>query len=193
MLERLRQWINQRRLNIIRNAFTKSLTVHLSDEKYYINQRCVLSVKLADTSDIEAMVAIQKNCYDGDVPWQQEILKRELMYNPSSLYIIVYDQQHPVAFIGAWIQRSECHVTNIATIPEYRRLGIGTFLLRQLTDIAYQKKVCKMTLEVRMTNTTAKKLYETNGFQTQGMRAHYYADQEDALTMLKWLKGEHGC
>jgi ribosomal-protein-alanine N-acetyltransferase len=44
-----------------------------------------------------------------------------------------------------------------------------------------------MTLEVRVTNEIAKKLYYKLGFQDGGIRKNYYTDtQEDALVM--WVE-----
>jgi ribosomal-protein-alanine N-acetyltransferase len=68
--------------------------------------------------------------------------------------------------------------------PNYRRLGLGEFMLANLIDIAYSIGAKWVTLEVRVTNYSAQNLYRKYGFREAGLRHRYYSDnQEDALIM----------
>jgi [ribosomal protein S18]-alanine N-acetyltransferase len=89
-----------------------------------------------------------------------------------------------VGYTGMWIMVDEAHVTTIAVDPPYRGEGIGELLLLGLLEEAYslQAEVC--TLECRVTNLVAQRLYRKYTFQDAGIRKRYYSDDgEDALIM----------
>jgi ribosomal-protein-alanine N-acetyltransferase len=68
--------------------------------------------------------------------------------------------------------------------PRYRRRRIGERLLLALLDMARDRHAREATLEVRLSNLAARRLYEKYGFRPVGIRPRYYSDnQEDALIM----------
>src|SRR3989442_7010944 len=89
-----------------------------------------------------------------------------------------------IGFAGLWLMVDEAHITTIAMHPDYRRRGLGEFMLVSLIDIAYSIGAKWVTLEVRVSNYTAQNLYRKYGFREAGLRHRYYSDnQEDALIM----------
>ncbi len=89
-----------------------------------------------------------------------------------------------VGFAGLWLMVDEAHVTTIAMHPNFRRRGLGEYMLASLIEIAYDIGAKWVTLEVRVTNYNAQNLYRKYGFREAGLRHHYYSDnQEDALIM----------
>ncbi|MDQ2714184.1 MAG: ribosomal protein S18-alanine N-acetyltransferase [Chloroflexota bacterium] len=97
--------------------------------------------------------------------------------SPSNLAAII-------GFAGLWLMVDEAHITTIAMHPDFRRLGLGEFMLMSLIDIAYGIGAKWVTLEVRVSNYSAQNLYRKYGFREAGLRHRYYSDnQEDALIM----------
>ena len=87
-----------------------------------------------------------------------------------------------------WFILEEAHITVLAIQAPYRRQGLGQLLLTTLLDAAIQRQSEWATLEVRISNLPAQKLYEKFGFITIGQRKKYYPDTgEDALIL--WNKG----
>ncbi|KAK9841808.1 hypothetical protein WJX81_004521 [Elliptochloris bilobata] len=83
----------------------------------------------------------------------------------------------------------ELQVLELAVLPEFRRRGVGTELVRELV-----RGSCRaggtVLLEVRAGNAAAVALYQQRlGFATVGRRRGYYADGEDALLMAMPLLG----
>ncbi|HVA92594.1 MAG TPA: ribosomal protein S18-alanine N-acetyltransferase [Chloroflexota bacterium] len=94
------------------------------------------------------------------------------------------DQQTMAGYAGLWLVIDEAHVTTIAVRPEYRGKGLGELLLVALTEIALDINARWLTLEVRVSNSTAQALYRKYGFKPAGVRPKYYSDnREDALIM----------
>jgi ribosomal-protein-alanine N-acetyltransferase len=89
-----------------------------------------------------------------------------------------------VGFVGFWIMADEAHITSIAVRENYRRQGIGELLMVAVMDMAKDLKARIVTLEVRVSNTGAQKLYSRYGFTRVGIRKGYYTDnREDAVVM----------
>jgi ribosomal-protein-alanine N-acetyltransferase len=73
---------------------------------------------------------------------------------------------------------------NVAVDPTSRRRGIATALLERLFELTRDDARRGYTLEVRVSNAGAIRLYERLGFQARGTRRGYYTDnREDALIM----------
>ena len=93
--------------------------------------------------------------------------------------------QTPIAgYVSVWYQGEEAHITEIAVRETRRGNGIGELLLiGSLREaVKYGSKV--MTLEARVSNFIAQRLYEKYGFKNVGTRKAYYSDnREDAVIM----------
>jgi ribosomal-protein-alanine N-acetyltransferase len=74
------------------------------------------------------------------------------------------------------------HLMNVAVDLDYRRLGVASALLEHLFETAGDHE--RYTLEVRISNEEAIRMYESYGFRSAGVRRRYYHDNnEDALIM----------
>jgi ribosomal-protein-alanine N-acetyltransferase len=81
-------------------------------------------------------------------------------------------------YVDAW------HVMNVAVAPKHRRKQIASALLDRLFDVTAGEGRRGYTLEVRVSNDVAIRLYERAGFKPRGVRRGYYTDnREDALIM----------
>jgi [ribosomal protein S18]-alanine N-acetyltransferase len=135
--------------------------------------------------DLSAIEEIEKRSYP--TPWSRAMFAGELA-KPSSICLGAYDtEQGALAgyliisrYVDAW------HVMNVAVAPEYRRRGIAQTLLEQLFELTAGDERRGYTLEVRVSNDAAIRLYERLGFVARGVRRGYYTDnREDALIMWK--------
>ncbi|NTV65890.1 MAG: ribosomal protein S18-alanine N-acetyltransferase, partial [Oscillochloris sp.] len=105
----------------------------------------------------------------------------------SALFPPSSDSTHSCPIIGyggLWLTVDDAHVTTIAVDPQFRGCGVGELLLNGLIDAAYELQAKMLTLEVRVSNAVAQRLYVKYGFQPAGTRPRYYTDNaEDALIM----------
>ena len=117
--------------------------------------------------------------------WSRESLEKELS-NPLAKYMVAEVNNKVVGFAGLWTICNEGHITNIAVHPNYRGQGIGSKLVESLIKNSSSWYINALTLEVRASNKIAQNLYKKYGFKEEGMRKHYYQDNnEDAIIMCK--------
>jgi ribosomal-protein-alanine N-acetyltransferase len=132
--------------------------------------------------DIPAVHAIESASFP--TPWPPYAFRGELETNRMAHYLVVRAAQRLVAYAGIWLMVDEAHVTTFAVLPAYRRRGIGGRLLSELIELAAQLGATVVTLEVRLSNAGARRLYQQFGFRPVGVRPRYYSDNgEDALIM----------
>lgn len=85
----------------------------------------------------------------------------------------------------------EAHLLNIAIDPIAQGKGYGKKLLLAILEDARAQGAEEMFLEVRPSNTSASRLYQSVGFNRYGLRKNYYPakqGREDALLMRKLLQ-----
>ena len=87
-------------------------------------------------------------------------------------------------YVGIWFQGDQAHITEIAVRESLRGRGIGELLLIGTVRAAYEQGLEEVTLEARVSNFIAQRLYDKYGFNEVGIRKNYYADnREDAVIM----------
>jgi ribosomal-protein-alanine N-acetyltransferase len=118
------------------------------------------------------------------VPWPPEAYRSELQGNRLASYLVLRVDGAVVGYGGIWLMVDEAHVTTFAIEPRWRRRHLGDRLLLALLDLAIDRRAHEATLEVRLSNLPARRLYERFGFRPVGLRTRYYTDNgEDALIM----------
>jgi ribosomal-protein-alanine N-acetyltransferase len=133
--------------------------------------------------DLNAIEQIERESYP--TPWSRTMFAGELA-KPSSLSLGAFDPETGALvgylvisrYVDAW------HVMNLAVTQPYRRRGVARTLLDRLFEVTAADERRGYTLEVRVSNEGAIKLYEAMGFVARGVRRGYYTDnREDALIM----------
>ncbi|BCA85533.1 ribosomal-protein-alanine acetyltransferase [Enterococcus saigonensis] len=144
-------------------------------------------VREVANDDIKALLAVERNVYHGELPWTKSAFLTELISPLPHLYLCV-ENETILAFAGCRIIGNDAHITNIAVDPNFQGNGIGTFLMQELEHFAKKNNCLTMSLEVRLSNRDAQRLYRKLGYVSRAIKAAYY-DQtnEDALDMVKYI------
>lgn len=154
-------------------------------------------VRLMSQCDIGQVTDIDREAFPTMLPLAN--FQRELV-NPLAHYIVACESdiapasnemragesigRHITGFAGFWILSDEAHIVNIAVRKSHQRHGVGELLLISLIELAIAMKASLVTLEVRASNESARKLYEKYGFSDRGLRKRYYTyNREDAVIM----------
>ena len=141
-----------------------------------------LRVEPMTLEDLPAVHDIERRSFA--VPWPDDAYRSELRTNRLASYVVARAGEAVIGFAGIWVMVDEAHVTTFAVDPRWRRRGAGERLLLALLDLSVARGAREATLEVRLSNLPARKLYEKYGFRPVGIRPRYYSDNgEDALIM----------
>jgi ribosomal-protein-alanine N-acetyltransferase len=132
--------------------------------------------------DLPAVVAIEESSFTQ--PWTLQSFQSELANNRLAVYLVARENGFVVGYGGVWVILDEAHVTTLAVDQNHRRRGIATELLKALIDQSRRMGAQRISLEVRPSNSGARRLYENLGFSVKGVRKRYYFN-EDGLIMFK--------
>src|SRR5215207_1699279 len=132
--------------------------------------------------DLPVVQAIEQASFSS--PWPPNAYRSELETNRLANYLVARVDGEIVGYGGMWLMVDEAHITTFAVHPAWRRQRIGERLLLAFLDLAVERRAHEATLEVRLSNLAARRLYEKYGFRPVGLRPRYYSDDnEDALIM----------
>ena len=145
----------------------------------------MIEIRHLALSDLGEIEKIEGDAYP--TPWSRSMFAGELA-KPSSITLGAFDPESGTLvgylitsrYVDAW------HIMNLAVGKDRRRQGIASRLLDELFRLTADDLQRGYTLEVRVSNVEAIRLYESVGFKARGIRRGYYTDnREDALIMWK--------
>ncbi len=137
-----------------------------------------------EITDLRSVLEIEKLSFPH--PWHESTFKGEIQHRPISFpQVIVHKTLHQViGYVIFWLIGEDVQINNIAVHPDFRRLGIGEQVLRQVIEQVTFRGARLISLEVRPSNTAALSLYKKLGFKLLGIRRGYYTmPPEDALVL----------
>lgn len=160
----------------------QSKTVEINGEEYLLR-------KIID-QDIKELIALERDVYFGETPWTKSAFLSEIHSPIPHLYICILNNTEKIAgFIGGRLIGNDTHITNIAVATEFQNRGIGKLLIDEVENFAIMNDCETLSLEVRLSNTDAQRLYRRLGFSARNIRKNYYTENnEDALDMIKRLE-----
>ena len=138
-----------------------------------------------DTAHIAEIVRLEARCFSN--PWSSEAFASVCENAMYTYYMAIDSVSGSICGCGGmYTVLDSADITNIAVLPDYREKGIGSLLLEGLIEYAEKNGVTSLHLEVRESNSAARRLYEKFGFEIDGKRKKYYRrPTEDAILMTK--------
>ena len=142
-----------------------------------------LHINYLKKEDIDSVSDIEVLAY-GNHHWSKDSFYNEINNKLAKYYTASDEKGTVVGYAGSWHIVDEAHITTIAVHPNFLRNHVGESLIVKLLEDCYNNLIKYVTLEVRVSNVPAIKLYEKYGFKSLGTRKGYYQDNnEDALIM----------
>ncbi len=142
-----------------------------------------MEIKYMSAEHIDGIMEIEMDSFA--IPWTRRSVEGELN-NKLAIYVVALENNKVIGYGGMWHVVTEGHITNVAVHRDYRQQGVGNAIINKLIEIAQEKEMIGLTLEVRKSNAAALGLYKKHGFRLQGIRKEYYEDnKEDAYIMWK--------
>ena len=146
-----------------------------------------LAIRPMRLADIDhGVLSIERESYP--IPWSRRMLEGEIMRS-DGICLVALRETNLVGYILVAFQADVWHILNVTVHPLHRGRRIGEALVRSVFQIGDRRAHAGYTLEVRVSNERAIRLYDRLGFVSQGVRPRYYSDNgEDALIMWR-LRG----
>jgi ribosomal-protein-alanine N-acetyltransferase len=134
-------------------------------------------------ADLDEVLEIERDLFS--LPWSRTSFLFEISDSTASYAVCAVSGGRVVGYAVAWFVADELHIGNVAVVRARQGEGFGRALVEHLINEALRRNVRYATLEVRVGNVRAIKLYRGYGFRGIAIRKRYYAnDGEDALVML---------
>lgn len=138
------------------------------------------------SEDLPQVAALERQIFS--LPWSEKAFADSLISGDTGYYTAWADGAL-AGYCGYLRSFDEADITNVAVDEKYRNQGIGYAMLCAMMEEGRKKGIERYTLEVRVSNVSAVRLYEKLGFERAGIRPGFYdRPKEDALIM--WTKGE---
>lgn len=134
----------------------------------------------ATKEHLQQLYEIEKVCFSH--PWSKDSLLWELT-SPHTICLGAKVGEATVGFCLLSVIAGEGTVLQVAVLPEHRRMGIGKQLTLAAMEQAIKREAEVVFLEVRISNASARGLYESLGFKEIAVRKGYYQDGETAIIM----------
>ena len=135
--------------------------------------------------DLDMIYELEKKSYD--FAWSDAVLK-DCLFNKYDCYVAGDD--NILGYMISKITNQDSHILNLTIDSDYRGLGIGSSLLDLMIKECKLHRSEYIYLEVRLSNTIARNLYQKFGFRSIGVRKNYYKNKsgrEDAIVYRKNL------
>ncbi|HEX8100527.1 MAG TPA: ribosomal protein S18-alanine N-acetyltransferase [Actinomycetota bacterium] len=131
---------------------------------------------------LKGVMAIEKQVYPR--PWSPNLFLSEMNEFHNRTYLVAKMGKDVVGYGGVMCYGEEAHITTIAVDPGHHRKKIGTRLLYELIQEGLRLGGKAASLEVRVSNAGAQRMYGQFGFRPVGVRKNYYQEtNEDAIVM----------
>jgi ribosomal-protein-alanine N-acetyltransferase len=136
--------------------------------------------------DLDSVLILENQLFS--CPWSYESYCFELKDNPFGHYVVL-DEQGIKGYMGLWLNEDALQLTTIGVDPQVQNQGLATAMIHYMLEFASKNQVSVITLEVRVSNEKAIRLYEKVGFKKVAMRKQYYSHpDEDAILMMNQLE-----
>ncbi|MCY1719900.1 GNAT family N-acetyltransferase [Prolixibacteraceae bacterium Z1-6] len=144
-----------------------------------------LNIRKSQTCDIDFLEKLEINSFS---PIQQNSkinIRRSLKSNFQEVLIVDSDGVSSTS-LGALVlfkYKSALRIYSIAILPEYQNIGIGSYLVDYVKNMANENEYKNILIEVDAKNNKLINWYKTNGFKQLSVLKDYYGIGEDALKM----------
>lgn len=134
---------------------------------------------------LDRVLVIENACFPGEAYPRDLFL--ELHRDCPRTFFVARRSRRIVGYAIASVTEGEAEIVSVAVLPDHRRAGVATALLRHTFSHLRRARAPAVALMVRPDNPAAIRFYRRLGFRSAGRIARYYEDRSDGLLMRKRL------
>lgn len=141
----------------------------------------MIEIRRMRTEDVDAVAQLEQAIFAQ--PWSRRGFLDAIQME-QTVFLVAEEDGEIRGYIGMYVSIDEGEITNVAVDAGQRCRGIGETMLRHMLQEAKKRAIARIVLEVRVSNESAIRLYERNGFRMLGIRKGFYElPREDAYIM----------
>lgn len=146
-----------------------------------------ISIQKAAAGDIDDILAIEQPCFA-----EESFSRRQFRYlatRAKGVFYLLKENGWPAAYISVIsnARTRRLRIYSVAVHPHAQGKGYAQLLMDKAIMYGKSNRFRSVSLEVKITNTPAIRLYEKNGFEISGIKPHYYSDGSHAYGMIRLL------
>lgn len=124
--------------------------------------------------DLNWVLDVEQKAYD--FPWTRKGFENSL--DQGLNYVFCDAEGNGLGYVCVLTVLDEAHILNLCVAPKYQKQGVARMALNSLRSKLQESGFKLLLLEVRVSNRAAISLYESFGFNRDGVRVNYYRCQE---------------
>ena len=147
-------------------------------------------IRTMESEDIPQVAQIEHNTFSQ--PWSEKGFADAIAMKDNIFLVAegvsdasdAVKKRNVAGYVGMYVSFGEGEITNVAVEEAVRGHGIGELLIAGVQKEAHSRGICRIVLEVRVSNAPAISLYKKKGFRILGTRRGFYElPREDAYIM----------
>lgn len=136
-------------------------------------------------NDIDAIAVLEAHIFSD--AWSKKSIC-DTFLNPQAFVTVAETEGEIAGYCIVYHVLDEGEIARIAVAPDKRRQGAARGLLDYTCKLCVENGIRQLLLDVRESNEGARSLYQDYGFQTDGVRKHFYRNPtENAVLMSKGI------
>ena len=144
-----------------------------------------MQIRPMTINDCEQVAAIEAVSFS--MPWSLKAFT-ETVQKANFRYFVAEEAGEILGYCGFIFVLDEAEIPNVCVKASARKQGVGKQMMTVLIEEAKKLGMAVLYLEVRESNTAARHLYQSLGFEINGIRKNFYEQPvEHAVLMSKTL------
>ena len=160
-------------------------------------QTALIAMKLEDKSkktelhirwmihrDMPEVLGIETSSFE--FPWIEDDFIRCLRQRNNIGMIIEYAEEQIVGFMIYELHKNRLHILNFAVRPNFRRQGVGSKMINELSKKLSHQRRNKISVEIRETNLGAQHFFHNSGFKAVSILRNFYDDTDEDAHLMQY-------
>ncbi len=143
-----------------------------------------MGIRKANSGDCASIFSLECQRFAGD-RWTEQQWRYELEENKFSTVLVFEEDDKLIGYIDYWILFEQATVNKICVLSSHEGKGIASLMLSEALKRIDAADCVSTSLEVRVGNRRAIRLYEKHKFSVAVKKEAYYSDGEDCFFMLR--------
>jgi ribosomal-protein-alanine N-acetyltransferase len=139
-------------------------------------------IKKSKITDVKALFTLENELFSKE---NFPLSLSSFYYHVKNNHLFIFKKENKIIGYILWLKRKKYYrLYSLGVSQQFRGDGVA----QKLLNYSFKElKTTLYTLEVKITNTQAIKLYEKNGFKQSKVLVKYYPDDADGYLMKKSL------